>query len=66
MENPSGTTPARVIDLATRYRISRTRRWTMIAIGLALAVGPLGTAMAQDEIAPEAAIMARNTRRTER
>ena len=64
MENPSGTTPARVIDLATRYRISRTRRWSMIAIGLTLAVGPLGTAMAQDEIAPEAAVMAPLASRT--
>jgi photosystem II stability/assembly factor-like uncharacterized protein len=31
----------------------------MIAVGLTLAVGPVGPAMAQDEIAPEAAIVAR-------
>ncbi len=36
----------------------------MIAIGLTLLVGPVGTTMAQDEIAPEAAVMARLASRT--
>jgi photosystem II stability/assembly factor-like uncharacterized protein len=36
----------------------------MIAIGMTLAVGPVGSAMAQDEIAPEAAVMARLAPRT--
>jgi photosystem II stability/assembly factor-like uncharacterized protein len=59
METPSGINSARVIDLVTRHRFSRTSRWTTIAVGLTLALGIVGTATAQDAIPPEPAVMAR-------
>jgi len=64
METPSGTTSARVTDLVTRHRFSRTCRLIVIGIGLTLVVGPVGTAIAQDEATPEAAVMARLASRT--
>jgi len=64
METPSGTTSARVTDFVTQHRFSRTIRWTLIVVGLSLAVGTAGPAMAQEEAAPEPAGMARLAPRT--
>jgi len=65
METPSGTRSARVADPVTRNRIPQTFRWTMIVIGLMLVTaGSVSPAMAQDEVAPEAAVMARLASRT--
>jgi len=61
MDTPSGTTSARVTDLVIRHRIFQTFGWTTIIVGLVLAIGP---AMAQDEAAPEASVMARLASRT--
>ena len=64
MDTPSGTPSTRVAEIATRNRISQTVRRTMIVVGLILAAGIVGPAMAQDEAGPEAAVMARLASRT--
>ena len=65
MDTPSGTSSARVADLVTRpIRFSATNRWTITVIALAVALGVGALATAQDEVAPEAAEMARLASRT--
>ena len=63
MDTPSGNPSTRVADPVTRPLRSAHRRWMMIAV-LAIAVGAGGLATAQDETAPEAAVMARLASRT--
>lgn len=59
MDIPSGNSSARGVDRVTpRISFSTTNRWIAIAIALVMTVGVGALATAQDDIAPEPAIMA--------
>jgi len=61
----ANTTSARVADLVTlQSSFSTTSRWKFTVFALAVAVGVGALAAAQDEAAPEAAVMARLASRT--
>jgi len=64
MDTPSGTPSAGVVDPVTRPLRPTHRRWMMTLVVLTIAVGAGGLAAAQDEVAPEAAVMARLASRT--
>ena len=64
MDIPSRTTSARIADLVIRHSIPAATTWIMVFIVLTLVIGTGVPAMAQDEAAPEAAVMARLASRT--
>ena len=65
MDTPSRTASARVADSVTLHSsFSTTSRWKFTVFALAVAVGVGAFAAAQDEAAPEAAVMARLASRT--
>jgi len=59
MDTPSGNSSARVADLVIRFtNHPAVKTWTPVIVALILAVGSPTPVAAQDEIAPEPAIMA--------
>lgn len=60
MDSPSGISSARVADFVTPYTKTSTHcGWVVIAFALAVTIGVGAQAMAQDEVVPEPAVMAR-------
>jgi photosystem II stability/assembly factor-like uncharacterized protein len=64
METPSGTSSARVAEHTTHRSTHIRNKWILVLIGLAVATGTVSQVPAQEEAAPEAAIMARLAART--
>ncbi len=64
MDAPPGTSSTRVADRVTRYKISTPWGWLTMVIVSIVVIGPGIPAVAQDEVAPEPAIMAPLASRT--
>jgi len=64
MDAPSGISSARVVDPATRYKTPKQIRGAVTVIFLVAAVGTVAIASAQEQVAPEPAIMARLASKT--